>query len=113
MAPKLTPKQVARLERQAELGPEAQSLLSIARAGICPHCRQNNSIFNERKNQIIREAIEWFETPSANSDSHVAVRFIAALVEVNKLEDALEYRVEKANSARATLFSETTKTASA
>jgi superfamily I DNA/RNA helicase len=107
---KLTPKQVAILERQMDGGPSAREFLDRA-AASCAACGQGTSIFNERKNQIIREATEWFESPADKSDSHVAVRFIAALVEVVKLQSALEYRVDKADKAKATLYAHADQTA--
>lgn len=98
----LTEKQLAKIERQAVDGAAAQEFLDRA-ARTCESCGQGTSIFSERTRQIIREAIDWFKSPSAASDSHVAVRFIAALVEVTALQDALEYRVRKAGDARAAL----------
>lgn len=101
--PTITPKQKEAIERQAADGAGAREFLDRA-ARTCERCGQGSSIFNERKQQIIREAIEWFSTPSATSDSHVAVRYIAALKEIVELQSALEYRVRKADDAKATLY---------
>ncbi|MGH8897518.1 MAG: hypothetical protein ACRDZ4_10940 [Egibacteraceae bacterium] len=101
--PALTPKQRAAVERQAADGSAAREFLDRS-ARSCSQCGQGSSIFNERKEQIIREAIEWFESPRVNSDSHVAVRYIAGLVEIVKLQRALEYRVRKADDAKLTLY---------
>lgn len=103
----LTEKQVAKLEKQASLAGPAREFLDRAAHG-CPSCGQGTSIFNERKQQIIAEARVWFETPGAASDSHVAVRYIAALVEIAKLQDALEYRVSKGEAAKLTLYGDQT-----
>lgn len=101
--PTLTPKQKAAVEKQMAAGPEARAFLATAEHA-CSVCGQGTSIFNERKEQIIAEAIGWFESPSAASDSHVAVRYIAALAEIVKLQAALEHRVRKADEAKATLY---------
>lgn len=101
--PALSPKQKLAVEKQAAEGAAAQQFLDRA-ALACERCGQGTSIFSERKNQIVREAIEWFRSPTAASDSHVAVRYIAALAEVTALQDALEYRARKADEAKATLY---------
>lgn len=106
----MTPKQQLAVERQVAQGTDARAFLDRAEKS-CPACGQGTTIFNERKNQIIREALEWFETPSRTSDSHVAVRYIAALAEIVKLQDALEYRVRKADEATASLYAARGQTA--
>lgn len=100
---KLTEKQKATIERQAADGSVARGFLDRA-AHTCEGCGQGTSIFVERKNQIIKEAIEWFRSPTAASDSHVAIRYVAALAEIVSLQDALEYRARKADEAKATLY---------
>jgi hypothetical protein len=100
---KLTERQKEVIERQAADGASAREFLDRG-SSSCPHCGQGTSIFNERKKQIIAEAIEWFRSPSAASDSHVAVRYVAALAEIVALQDALEYRVRKADEAKVTLY---------
>lgn len=95
------------LEKQVQLGADAEGFLS-AGARSCRACGQGSSVFNERKNQIIREAIDWFRSPTASTDSHVAVRYVAALAEIVALQDALEYRVRKAGDARAALYDDQT-----
>lgn len=99
----MTPEVRDKLEQQISVGADAESFLN-ASARSCATCGQGTSIFNERKHQIIREAIEWFRSPSASTDSHVAVRFVAALAEIVALQDALEYRARKAETARAALY---------
>jgi hypothetical protein len=106
---KLTDKQLAIVERQARDGATAKEFLDHA-SRACETCGQGSSIFVDRKNQIIREAIDWFRSPSA-SDSHVAIRYVAALAEIVALQDALEYRVSKAEDARATLYKASDQTA--
>lgn len=101
--PGLSPRQREALEKQTAAGGPAREFLDRA-ATTCAHCGQGSSIFNERKEQIVKEAMAWFESPSAATDSHVAVRYIAALVEVVKLQAALEYRVAKADDAKVTLY---------
>lgn len=101
--PAITPRQKEVIERQAADGADARAFLDRA-ARSCGHCGQGTSIFKERENQIIREAIEWYRSPSVSSDSHVAIRYIAALAEIVALRDALEYRVRKADEANATLY---------
>jgi hypothetical protein len=104
---KLTDKELDRLQRQAEAAGPAKEFLDRA-SRICGACGQGTSIFQERKNQIIREAIQWFESPSAAADSHVAVRYIAALAELVRLQDALEYRVSKGEEAKLKLYGDQT-----
>lgn len=99
----MTPKQRAIVERQAADGAEARAFLDRA-ARSCESCGQGTSIFAERERQIIGEAIEWFRSPSAASDAHVAVRYIAALAEIVALRDALEYRARKTDDAKAALY---------
>jgi hypothetical protein len=101
--PTITPRQKEAIERQAAAGASAREFLDRA-ALTCERCGQGTSIFAERKQQTIREAIEWFRSPSAASDSHVALRYIAALAEIVALQDALEYRVKKADEAKVTLY---------
>ena len=98
----VTPKQLAVLERHAGAGADAREFLDRA-ALTCPQCGQGSTIFAERTQQTIKEAIAWFRSPSAASDSHVAVRYIAALAEIVALRTALEYRVAKAADATAAL----------
>lgn len=103
MAEKITEKQLATLEKQAAAAGPAREFLDRA-ARSCESCGQGTSIFNERKQQIIAEARDWFKSPGAATDSHVAVRFIAALVEIVELQAALEHRVSKGEAARLTLY---------
>lgn len=99
----MTERQVAALERAAAAGAEARSYLDRA-AGDCLACGAGTTIFKEREQQIIAEAVEWFRTPAASKDDHVAVRFIAALAEVRDLRKALEYRDRKSAEAKAALY---------
>ena len=99
----LSPEKRDKLEEQVQLGADAAAFLN-ASARSCAACGHGTSIFNERKNQIIREAIQWFGSPSASTDSHVAVRYVAALAEIVALQEALEYRAQKAETARAALY---------
>jgi hypothetical protein len=108
--PQLTERQLAIVERQARDGAPAKEFLDRA-SHTCETCGQGSSIFVERKNQVIREAIDWFRSPSAASDSHVAIRYVAALAEIVALQTALEYRVSKAEDARATLYKTSDQTA--
>lgn len=103
---KMSPSQREALEKHAAAGGQAREFLDRS-ATSCRHCGQGTSVFSERKTQIIKEAIEWFRSPSASSDSHVAVRYVAALAEIVALQDALEYRVRKADEAKVTLYGAT------
>lgn len=100
--PVITPGQRAALERQISQGAEAAEMRG--RVKTCPACGSGYGILQERRNQIVREARDWFRTPGSSKDDHVAVRYIAALAEVVDLEAALEHRERAAASATEQLF---------
>lgn len=100
-------KQLARLEKHAAAGADARRFLDNAKTP-CSSCGAQSTIFAERRDQIIAEAVNWFESPGAASDSHVAVRYVAALAELNRLQKALETRVSDAERAREKLYGDQT-----
>lgn len=104
--PNLSPAQRAALERQVSQGAEAAELRG--RLKICSHCGSGTNVLQERRNQIVQEARDWFRTPGTSKDDHVAVRFIAALAEVVDLEIALGYRERVAASANEQLYGDQT-----
>lgn len=104
--PAITPTQRTALERQIAQGAEAADLRG--RLKICNHCGSGTNILQERRNQIVQEARDWFRTPGTSKDDHVAVRFIAALAEVVDLEIALGYRERVAASATEQLYGDQT-----
>jgi len=108
---KLSEKQLASLEKSTALGADARAVLDSAHR-TCAECGHGTNIFNEREQQIIQEAIQWFRSPGAVKDDHHAVRFIAALAEIRALHEALTYRVRKAAEATATLYASREQTAS-
>lgn len=104
--PNITPAQRAALERQLAQGAEAQELRG--RLKICSHCGSGYGVLQERRNQIVQEACDWFRQPGSSKDDHVAIRYIAALAEIVALERSLDHRERAASTASEQLFSDPT-----
>ena len=104
--PQITPNQREALERQIAQGAEAAALQGKTK--LCSHCGSGTNVLQERRNQIIQEARDWFRQPGLTKDDHVAVRFVAALAEIVDLEIALGYRERVAASAHEKLYSDQT-----
>ncbi len=104
--PTFTPSQRAALQRQVEHGAEATALKNSTKR--CQHCGSGTNIFHERREQIIKEACDWFRTPGSSKDDHVAVRYLAALAEIVAIETAIESRERAAAGAHEKLYSDQT-----
>ena len=104
--PVITPAQRAALQRQIEQGAEAAALQGKMK--LCPSCGSGTNILQERRNQIVKEARDWFRQPGSSKDDHVAVRYLAALAEIVAIEAALDSRERASASAHEQLYSDQT-----